>query len=131
RVIVGDDDWRWASSNGGVRHAERAQDTLGCEVPKRLSADPRHNAREDVVAAVVVAESGAGCEVDALLPGKRAQDVGVDVDAGRSRRLEFDEEKDIPQAGRVREKMSDRDPVPPVRPLRYIPPHLIVDRQLP
>jgi hypothetical protein len=74
-----------AASKRGLRHAEGAKDVRGRELAEGLSAHTGDDAREQVIAAVVVAELGGRREIDASLPGERPQNVLVDLDIWRPR----------------------------------------------
>jgi hypothetical protein len=82
-----------ATSERGLGHAEGADDLRSDELAEGVSAHTSDDAREQVVAAVVVAEFGGRHEIDASLPGEGSQNVLVDVEARRRRRREFDEQE--------------------------------------
>ena len=113
-----------------MRHAKRPEDVRTREFAQRLTRRAFEDAREQVVAAVVVLVLAAGREVEPALAREHSDDGFVIITGTLTRLGPAEQRKRVAKSARMREQMTDCDVIVVILPFRYVLLHLVVERQL-
>ena len=111
-----------------VPHSQRSKNVRIGESAERLSADPLHDASQQVVRAVVVLEFGAGREVESPCARQNSQNRFVRIAAILARRSQPLQHERVAQAAGVGQEVADRDAAPVIGPFGDVLLNLVVQR---
>jgi len=113
-----------------MRHSKRLEDVRVGERAQRLAGGALDDAAEQVVAAVVVLEFGAGREVEAALTREHSHDGRVLITRALARRGPPEQPERVAKPARVRQQVPDGDVIVVIDPFRDVLLHLVVQREL-